>query len=100
MKADVRVVTRTGPPAAGVWLRGIVIMTADEHGHLHIMPSARSRGPGTRLPVAAKADNPDGLRGHIFQSTARTRAFHEHRCTGSGGIFRLPPASLSTAIVH
>jgi ribosomal protein S18 acetylase RimI-like enzyme len=47
--------------------------------HLYIAPHLQGQGLGTLLLVAAKEENPRGLRLHVFQRNLAARRFYERR---------------------
>jgi len=55
---------------------------SDQNGvidHLYVSPRFQGRGLGTLLLVAAKDENPGGLRLHVFQRNLAARRFYERR---------------------
>ena len=47
--------------------------------HLYVAPHLQGRGLGALLLAAAKEENPQGLRLHVFQRNLSARGFYERR---------------------
>ena len=47
--------------------------------HLYVAPHLQGQGLGTLLLAAAKSENPEGLRLHVFQRNLSARQFYERR---------------------
>jgi ribosomal protein S18 acetylase RimI-like enzyme len=47
--------------------------------HLYVLPRLQGQGLGTLLLVAARHENPSGLRLHVFQRNRAARRFYQRR---------------------
>jgi ribosomal protein S18 acetylase RimI-like enzyme len=47
--------------------------------HLYVAPHLQGQGLGTLLLAAARKENPEGLRLHVFQRNLSARRFYERR---------------------